>query len=137
MRSNFSNYYVEIAGDIQTSGHDAEGNEWSIGIRNPFAREEVVKVVYPKGMGIATSGTYIRGSHIYNPHDSSATEFPYTSLTVLGPNVYEADRFATAAFVMGKSGLYFIDALVGFEGYAIDEKGIARMTNGFESYTTI
>lgn len=136
-KRGFNNFYIEIAGDIQTGGHDAQGNEWSIGIRNPFEREEIVKVVYPKGKGIATSGTSARGSHLYNPHDSSATEFPFLSLTVLGPNIYEADRFATAAFVMGTEGLYFIDALDGFEAYSIDSKGIAHMTKGFESYTTI
>jgi thiamine biosynthesis lipoprotein len=136
-KRGFKNFYLEIAGDIQTHGQDAEGNEWSIGIQNPFAQEEIVKVVYPKGKGIATSGTYIRGSHLYDPLNSSATEFPFMSLTVLGPNVYEADRFATAAFVMGTKGLYFIDALEGFEAYGIDSKGIAHMTRGFESYTTI
>ncbi len=53
------------------------------------------------------------------------------SLTVIGPNVYEADRFATAAFAMGKNGIAFIEQLQGFEGYQIDGAGIATMTSGF------
>jgi thiamine biosynthesis lipoprotein len=133
----YHNFYLEIAGDIHTSGHNAEGKEWSIGVRNPFAREEVVKVIYPHGKGIATSGNYVRGSHIYNPHDVSVSPADFTSFTVLGPSVYDADRFATAAFAMGEKGLYFIEALEGYEAYAIDHKGIARMTSGFEEYTKI
>ena len=43
----------------------------------------------------------------------------------------EADRFATAAFAMGKDGILFIENLPGFEGYAIDAKGIATMASGF------
>ena len=55
----------------------------------------------------------------------------------MGPNVLEADRFATAAFAMGREGIHFIESLKGFEGYAIDAKGIATMTSGFEVYTKI
>jgi thiamine biosynthesis lipoprotein len=130
----YKNFYIEIAGDIQTSGVTSEGKEWSIGIRNPFVREEIVKVVYPHGKGIATSGTYVRGSHLYNPHAPEHAPDDFVSLTVLGPNVYEADRFATAAFVMGKDGMQFLEALSGFEAYAIDANGLAVMTSNFELY---
>ncbi len=131
----FKNFYVEIAGDIQTSGTNADGEEWSIGIRNPFVREEIVKVVYPHGKGIATSGTYVRGDHLYNPHHADGIPNDLVSLTVIGPNVYEADRIATAAFVMGKEGVGYIESLPEFEGYAIDTNGVALMTSKFETYT--
>lgn len=132
----YKNFYLEVAGDIQTEGKNAEGKEWSIGIRNPFARDEIVKVVYPRGNGVATSGTYIRGAHLYNPK-SQITEFPFSSFTVIGPTIYDADRFATAAFVRGEEGLLWIEQLDGYEGYAIDTKGIAHMTSGFEQYTKV
>lgn len=129
------NFYVEAGGDIQTAGHDAQGNAWSIGIRNPFTLSQVVKVVYPRGAGIATSGTYLRGMHIYDPHTGKPVETDVASLTVIGPDVYEADRFATAAFAMGSKGIEFIERLEGFEGYAIATNGIATMTSGFSGYT--
>ncbi len=131
----YKNIYVDAGGDIQTFGKNAAGKEWSIGIRNPFNREEIVKVVYPHGKGIATSGTSIRGSHIYNPHTKQAVDTTVVSLTVIGGDVYEADRFATAAFAMDEGGIAFIENLEGFEGYAIDTKGIATMTSGFDTYT--
>ncbi len=56
------------------------------------------------------------------------------SLTVIGPNIYDADRFATAAFAMGRDGIYFIENLEGFEGYMIDKNGMATFTTGFEGY---
>ena len=130
----FGSFYLEIAGDIQTSGVNREGKPWRVGVRNPFAREEVVKVIYPGGKGIATSGTYVRGKHLYNPHSLDHTPDDFVSLTVIGPNVYEADRYATAAFVMGKEGMHFLEALPDFEAYAIDAKGIAVMTSNFERY---
>jgi thiamine biosynthesis lipoprotein len=55
-------------------------------------------------------------------------------MTVVGPNIYDADRFATAAFAMGRAGIYFIEQLAYFEGYMIDDHGIATFTSGFSQY---
>lgn len=128
-------YYVDAGGDIQSGGHNPEGGPWSVGIRNPFNPDEIVKVVYPRGRGIATSGTYVRGQHVYDPHNPGAELTDVVSLTVIGPDVLEADRFATAAFAMGREGIYFIEQLEGFEAYAIDRAGIATLTTGFTAYT--
>ena len=127
-------FMVNAGGDIAVSGRNASGEEWSIGIRNPFNTREIVKVVYPRGKGIATSGSYIRGAHIYNPHTPNEKLDDIVSVTVIGPDVLEADRFATAAFAMGKKGIEFIEYLPGFEGYAIDKDGIATMTSGFAAH---
>jgi thiamine biosynthesis lipoprotein len=134
--AGFENYFVNAGGDIAMNGKNAEGGEWSVGIRNPFKADEIVKVVYPRGKGIATSGSYVRGDHVYNPHAPKETLREIVGITVIGPDVLEADRFATAAFAMGKEGIAFIGNLPGFEGYAIDSRGIATMTEGFASYTT-
>ncbi len=131
----FSNFFVDAGGDIEARGKNEENAVWSVGIRNPWNREETIKKVYIKDSGIATSGTYIRGAHIYDPHQKNKQIADIVSLTVIGPNVYDADRFATAAFAMGKEGILFIERLENFEGYMIDEKGIATMTSGFETYT--
>ncbi len=128
----YKNYFLDVGGDIQSSGIDAQGKEWTIGIRNPFNLEKIVKVLRPQGRGVATSGTYIRGQHIYNPHQPAQELKEVVSLTVIGPDIYEADRFATAAFAMGKDGIVFIEQLPGFEGYSIDSSGVATMTSGFE-----
>ena len=127
---------VNAGGDSASSGVNAKGEAWSVGIRNPFKREEIVKVLYPHGRGVATSGSYIRGAHIYNPHAPEEELRDITSLTVVGPDVLEADRYATAAFAMGRNGIAFIERQPGLEGYAIDANGIATMTSGFAALTT-
>ncbi len=131
----FHNFYIDAGGDIQVCGENSEGRTWTVGIKNPFEQKEIIKVLYVKNEGVATSGTYIRGQHIYNPKVKHQPITDIVSLTVIGPNIYEADRFATAAFAMGKSGIGFIENLKGFEGYMIDGGGIATMTSGFEHYT--
>lgn len=128
------NFYVEAGGDIQVGGHNADKNPWQIGIRSPFDPDQIVKVIESSSNGVATSGTYIRGQHIYNPHKSGTATSDIASLTVVGPTIYDADRFATAAFAMGKSGINFIESLKGYEGYMIDTSKQATLTNGFASY---
>src|SRR5215469_18198859 len=130
----FSNFCVAAGGDIQCHGLNDEGEEWTVGIRSPFTRDEVVKVLQPKGHGVATSGNYIRGDHIYNPHTARYGSDNIVSLTVIGPDVLEADRYATAAFAMGREGIYFIERTPGVEGYEIDSQGVARMTSGLKAY---
>src|SRR5690348_7073646 len=91
------NFYIDAGGDIAVAGHK-EGRPWRVGIRNPFNRNENVKVLALSERGIATSGTAIRGQHIYNPHRPDEPLLYVVSITVIGPDIYEADRFATAAF---------------------------------------
>ncbi len=130
-KKGFKNFYVDAGGDIQVKGNN-NGLPWTVGIRNPFKRTENVKVLEVEDRGVATSGTATRGQHIYNPFHPDNPIVGIVSITVVGPNIYEADRFATAAFAMEKKGIEFIENLKDFEGYMIDKEGIATMTNGFE-----
>lgn len=133
LEEGYKDFYVEAGGDIQVHGRENEG--WNIGIKNPFNVNEIIKVVRLKNNeGIATSGSYERGSHIYNPKNKQDALNAIVSLTVIGPNIYEADRFATAAFVMQEKGISFIEKLEGFEGYMVDSNKIATMTSGFTKY---
>lgn len=133
-KKGYHDFYVEIAGDIEVSGHNHEGKAWRVGIQNPFNLTEVIKVTHLSGQkGIATSGNYQRGKHIYDPvHHQHADEI--ASITVIGPNVYDADRFATAAFAMGESGLDFIENLPELEAYMVTKDKHAFFTTGFADY---
>jgi thiamine biosynthesis lipoprotein len=128
-KSGLNDYYVDAGGDIQM-----HGKIWTVGIRNPFKRTENVKTLKIQNMGVATSGTYIRGQHVYDPHMPGKKITDIVSLTVIGPDILEADRFATAAFAMGKRGIEFVEKVKGLEAYMIDKNGTATLTSGFNKY---
>ncbi|MFN8420023.1 MAG: FAD:protein FMN transferase [Anaerolineae bacterium] len=130
----YHHYFVDAGGDIQTRGKNSQGKDWRVGVRNPFNPQQIVKSLIVPDCGVATSGTYLRGDHIYNPKGDHQLQTEVVSLTVIGPNVYEADRFATAAFAMGKQGIHFIEELDDFEGYMIDRNGKATLTSGLSQY---
>ncbi|MCL5010070.1 MAG: FAD:protein FMN transferase [Patescibacteria group bacterium] len=132
-RKGYSNFYLDIGSDIQLCGRKEKGTKWRVGIKNPFSQTEIVKVLELEDMGIATSGTYIRGSHIYNPLTGrKANEI--ASITVIARDVYDADRFATAAFAMGRDGINFLEDRRNLEAYMIVDGRQAFSTSGFKKY---
>lgn len=128
-KMGYKKFYVDAGGDAEIAGKN-----WRWGIRNPFNVKQIVKVLSLSNCGIATSGTYERGQHIYNPVAKKTEITDIVSLTVIGSDVFEADKFATPAFAMGKTGIGFIESLSGFEGYMIDSTGMATQTSGFSKY---
>lgn len=132
--AGYSDFYVDAGGDVQVHGHNAQGEKWRVGIRNPFDPKGIVKRLAVSDCGVATSGLYNRGQHIYDPKSAQTPRTTIASITVIASSVSDADRFATPAFVMGGDGIHFIESLAGFEGYQIDTAGLATMTSGFADY---
>lgn len=133
-KKGIGNFYIDAGGDIQASGQNENGIPWKVGIRNPFDRKEIIKVVNVTSQAVATSGTAVRGQHIYDPVSGREKIEDIVSLTVIGPDIYNTDRFATAAFAMGEKGIGFIESLPDFEAYVVGADKIATMTSGFERY---
>ncbi len=129
----FVSFCIEAGGDIEVRGANDEGRPWEVGIRSPFEPSLLIRKLHLHSCGIATSGTYIRGDHIWNPLTGAAANGAI-SLTVVGPNVFEADRFATAAFAMGEQGIRFLAGVPDLEGYMVDSRGTATFTPGFARY---
>ena len=125
-------YFVDAAGDVRTRGERAPGEPWRVGIRHPLERDKVARVVLARDLAVATSGTYEKGAHIYDPHTGRAvTEL--LSLTVVGPDILDADVYATAAFAMGRGALGFVEGRAGYEAFAIDPDLRATWTSGFDA----
>lgn len=132
--AGYRNFYVDAGGDVQAVGHNANGEKWRVGIRNPFDPNGIVKRVAISNCGIATSGLYNRGAHIYDPISAENSPNTVASITIIAPNVLDADRIATPTFAMGSDGIHFIESLVGYEAYMIENDGMAIMTSGFTEY---
>lgn len=123
-------FYVEAGGDVITRGRRADGSPWRVGIRHPVERDRVARVVLATDLAVATSGTYEKGAHIFDPHGGRPASF-WISFTVVGPDILEADVLATAALAMGPLGLEFVERARRYEAYAIDRGLTAHLTSGF------
>jgi FAD:protein FMN transferase len=131
-RHGARDYLLDAGGDVVARGHRVAGEPWRVGIRHPVRRDRVARVVLASDLAVATSGTYEKGAHVRDPHTGApATEV--LSLTVVGPDIVEADVHATAALAMGGRGLELIEALAGYEAYAIFPDLTASWTSGFDA----
>ena len=96
---------VNAAGDLSLRGgfYDGVVKPWSIGVVNPDNRQEVLRIFEIHDGAIATSGTYERGAHIFDPHTGTIA-IGAKSATVLGPDGGLTDALATALMVAGVDG---------------------------------
>ena len=131
-RYGYCDYFVDAGGDVQTRGRNAEGGRWRVGIRHPVERDKVARVVLASGLAVATSGTYEKGEHILDPHSGKPAN-SWLSFTVVGPDILQADVYATACCAMGIAGLDFVARVEGYNAYAIDHELRAGYTAGFEA----
>ena len=125
-------YFVDAGGDVRTR-RDNGGEPWRIGIRHPVERGAVVRVLVGRDLAVATSGTYEKGRHIYDPHTGEPVD-ELVSLTVVGPSILEADVQATAAFAMGGRAIAYLETVPGYEAYAIGPDLRATWTSGFDAW---
>jgi thiamine biosynthesis lipoprotein len=70
--------------------------------------------------------------HVRDPHTGRAAT-DVLSVTVVGGDIVEADVHATAALAMGRTGLELVEALRGYEAYAIFPDLTASWTTGFDA----
>jgi thiamine biosynthesis lipoprotein len=131
-RHGYRDFFVDAGGDVQTKGHNAEGLPWRVGVRHPVERDKVACVVLASGLAVATSGTYEKGEHILDPHTGRPAN-GFLSFTVVGPDILQADVYATAGIAMGVAGLELVTRTTGYEGFAIDRRLRASYTAGFEA----
>lgn len=110
---------VNAGGDIAVSGVRADGSPWPIGIANPFQREENIETLFLEACGVATSGkdrrrwtrNGILQHHIIDPATSQPAETDLLTVTVVAPDVMQAEAAAKAAFILGsRVGLEWIEA---------------------------
>ena len=96
-----------------------------MGVQDPRDLQKVVAVVPRTSGGVATSGTTVRGPHLYDPATRAAAPGPL-SVTVAGPSLLWADVLATAAFVRGLGVLP-----AGYDALVVHPDGSRTVTAGW------
>ena len=122
---------VNGSGDMSTWGKQPNGNDWTIGVTNPFKEDTIIAVVPLWQGSVVTSGSYEkfvvfngkRYAHIINP----ATGYPATglcSVTIFGPSAEQANGFSTSMMVLGKdAALKFIKKFPAYRYIIITDTG--------------
>lgn len=111
-------WYLNVGGDIQTSGRQASGERWRIGVVDPADRTVIAAWFdLPENFAVATSGTAARGAHLWDGRDGMFVD-RLASITVIGPHLMWADALATAAFARGDDGLNWLARYPLYQGFS-------------------
>ncbi|GII57459.1 FAD:protein FMN transferase [Planotetraspora thailandica] len=129
-----TDHCVNGGGDVQLTGSAAPDRPWRIGVAHPLRPGELVAVVTGKGIAVATSGTAERGAHIVDPHTGRPAT-ALASITLVGQSLTLTDAYATAAFAMGDAARDWVEALDGYEAFAVTSSGRIWHTSGFPRFT--
>ncbi len=121
-----SGVMLNIGGDLTTRGLPSPGQQWRIGIRDPWDAA-LIRSIVETGGAVATSATYERGSILIDPRTGVAS-CRLASATVLGPDLAIADGLATALAVAGDDGLQWLSQIPGYEAYIVRWDGSEEIT---------
>lgn len=106
----FSEYLVEIGGELRARGHNREGRRWRVGIEKPDdTARALIEVIALSDASLATSGDYRnfyekdgkRISHTIDARSGRPIEHRLASVSVVHPDCATADGLATALNVLG------------------------------------
>jgi FAD:protein FMN transferase len=124
-------HYINAGGDIRMRGLNADGQPWRIGIRHPWDADKVSWVLTITDGAVATSGTYERGEHVWNPRTGKPAR-GLRSVTVVGADLALADAYATAALAMGEAGIGWLAKRTGegYESAVVTDDGRAFSSTG-------
>ena len=134
---------IDAGGDIAISGPRTDGNPWQIGVANPFEQGQEIETLFVHRGGVATSGkdrrrwtrNGILQHHIIDPLTGQPAETDLLTVTVVGPEVMEAEAAAKAAFILGsRAGLEWIEAHPAFAALFIFEDGQILYSQKIENY---
>ena len=106
---NIVGSYVDIGGEIKTTGSKTGQKPWGIGIQSPLKPNGLASVIYASDIAIATSGNYLNYNtidgekigHILDPVNKKPVQHELLSVSILAHNCAVADAIATGVYVMG------------------------------------
>lgn len=130
--SGARNYSLNAGGDVRLRGAALPEPRWHVGIQHPLELDGIAAVVEANDLAVATSGAYLRGEHVIDPHTGRPPS-GVLSVTITGPELATADAYATAAFAMGEAGAEWTASLGLYEAMTILADDRVFLTHGFPS----
>ena len=116
----FSDFLVDVGGELRARGRNDAGMPWQIAIERPDERGRTIERIIPvSDLAVATSGDYRqyyevdgeRVVHILDPRVGRPVRHRLASVTVLDELAVRADGLSTALMVLGPD-----------EGFALAER---------------
>lgn len=134
---------VDLGGNLYTLGKKASGEEWKIGIQNPFdKRGEIIGLIKTSDESIVTSGIYerfieqdgVKYHHILSPFTGYPYDTNIAGVSIVTKNSIDADALSTSVFAKGlEGGLDFVEGIDGVEAIFVTKENGVYVTSGLKN----
>jgi thiamine biosynthesis lipoprotein len=119
----FTNFIINVGGDVYVSGNKGFARPIVVGIRDPRDRTRLLKTLKMNGAALMTSGDYERfriaesGARVHHIFDlrTGFSASKNISLTIIGERATVADILATGLFALSAEEI--TEKIKEFEGY--------------------
>lgn len=99
---------VAVAGDVRVFGRKPDGSVWTIGIKHPRNKDDIIAAIHLTDGAVSTSGDYERFfikkgkryHHIISPETLQPAQ-GFQSVSVIAKDAVTSDALSTAIFVLG------------------------------------
>jgi thiamine biosynthesis lipoprotein len=128
---------VAAGGDSRLLG-DRCGRPWTIGIRDPRRKGEVVALLPLEDASVSTSGDYeryfddgaTRCHHLLDPRTGKSPD-GVRSVTIVAPDGLTSEALSKTVFVLGAArGLRLVESLPGVDAVVVDADGRLQYSSG-------
>jgi thiamine biosynthesis lipoprotein len=136
----FTDFLVDVGGEVLARGHNQAGAAWQVAIERPDPHGDAIQRLVPlSDLAITTAGDYRkyrevdgqRVTHILDPRTGHPVAHRLASVSVIDPLAVRADAFDTALLVLGtKDGMALATKL------NLAALFIERTNDGFVERTT-
>lgn len=138
------NHFVQVGGDVKTSGDSGDGGGWRTGIERPGDEHRDIEMTLGlMGQALSTSGDTRnfftangkRYGHIFDPRTGWPATSSLASVSVVAPSCAESSALATGLFVLGPEEGFELAVRRGLAALFLRREGEGierRMTPAFE-----
>ncbi|MDV4149523.1 FAD:protein FMN transferase [Clostridium sp. AL.422] len=130
---------IDLGGNIFAHGKKPNGDEWRIGIQNPYSeRGDQIGVLTTSNKSIVTSGIYeryieqdgVKYHHILSPKTGYPYDNEIAGITIVSDKSVDGDALSTSVFAMGvEEGMKFVNSLDGIDAIFITKDKKVYITN--------
>ena len=138
--NNVNSAIIDLGGNILAHGVKPTGDNWRIGIQNPYKeRGGIIGVLQVKNKTVVTSGIYeryieedgVRYHHLLNPHTGYPFDNNIAGVSIITDKSIDADALSTTVFAKGiEEGLKFVESLNNVDAIFISKDNKVYTTSG-------
>ena len=118
---DMTNFVIGVGYDLFCSGRPDDSRQWRVAVADPHREDSAIALVDATDLAVATAVMSERGAQFWSRRPAPAPQL--RSFTVIGPDIAEADAYATIGFAMGEAGMEWVAERADYRSVVVRSDG--------------